>query len=80
MAVRLQPKKVLLPAVAIITLLFLAMQFPPILLMIGVLLPVPLIFVYIQLGRRSGVILLVLVFATLFILIGAKQAVLFFTE
>jgi len=56
------------------------MQVPPLLIMTGVLIPVPLIFLYVQLGRRPGVILLALAFASLFLLMGPKQAVLFFTE
>jgi uncharacterized protein YybS (DUF2232 family) len=48
--------------------------------MVGVLMPVPLIFVYIQMGRRLGLILLASVFLVLFTFIGPKQAILFFTE
>ena len=56
------------------------MQVYPFLIMVGVLIPVPLIFAYIRLGRRSGVILFTLIFSVLFVLIGPRQAVLFFTE
>ena len=80
MADRFQPEKVLLLLVAILALMLLAMQIPSLLVIIGVLIPVPLIFIYVLLGRRPGIILLALVFAVLFTLMGAKQAVLFFTE
>jgi uncharacterized protein YybS (DUF2232 family) len=53
---------------------------PPLSVMVGVLMPVPLIFFYIQMGRRLGLILLASVFLVLFTFIGPKQAILFFTE
>ena len=80
MAERFQPEKVLPPIMATLFLLFVATQFPPLLVMIGVLIPVPLIFAYIQLGRRPGITLLALVFIVLFAMLGPKQAILFFTE
>ena len=80
MADRFQPEKVILSVGAILVLLLVVTQVPPLLVMTGVFIPVPLIFVYVQLGRRPGVILLALVSAVLFILVGPKQAVLFFAE
>jgi len=77
---RFEPEKALIPVVVILALLLVAMQVPSLLVMLGVLIPVPLIFVYVQLGRRPGIVLLALVFAVLFTLMGPKQAVLFFTE
>ena len=70
----------MLPIIAIIVLLLVATQVPPMLVMVGVLIPVPLIFAYMQLGRHLGVTILALVFVILFTLMGPKQAVLFFTE
>ena len=80
MADRFQLEKALLPAVVTLALLFVAMQVPSLLVMFGVLIPVPLIFIYIQLGRRPGISLLALVFVVLFTLMGPKQAVIFFVE
>lgn len=80
MADRFRPEKVLLPVVAILVLLLLATQVPPLLLLIGVLIPVPLIFVYVQFGRRPGITLFALVFTVLFLLVGPKQAFVFFAE
>ena len=77
---RLQPEKTLLPVVAILVLLFVIMLVPSISLITGVLIPVPLIFVYVQLGRRLGLILLALVFVVLLTLMGPRHAILFFTE
>ena len=77
---RLQPEKALLPVVVILVLSLVVMLIPSISVMTGVLIPVPLIFVYVQLGRRPGLILLVLVFVVLFTLVGPKQAILFFAE
>ena len=56
------------------------MQVPTLFVIIGVLIPVPLILVYVHLGRRPGITLLALVFVVLFTLLGPRQAVLFFTE
>lgn len=77
---RLQLGKTLLPVAAILALLLVAMLVPPFGVLIGVFIPVPLVFLYVQLGRRPGVILLALVFGVLFTLLGPRQAVLFFTE
>ena len=80
MAEQFQPQKALLPIAAILALFLGAMLVPQLGVMIGVLIPVPLIFMYVQLGRRPGVVLLALVFGVMFTLMGPKQAVLFFTE
>ncbi|KMP11041.1 hypothetical protein UR09_04495 [Candidatus Nitromaritima sp. SCGC AAA799-A02] len=77
---RFQPDKAWLPAVVILALLLAAMLFFPFGVMVGILIPVPLIFIYVQWGRRVGVVLLALVFGVLFTLMGPKQAILFFTE
>ena len=80
MADRLQPERVILTVVVVLAFLFVAMKVPPLFMIIGALVPVPLIFVYVQSGRRPGIILLAIVFIVLLILLGPKQAVLFFTE
>jgi uncharacterized protein YybS (DUF2232 family) len=77
---KLKPEKVLLLVVIFFVLLFLAALVPAFSLMIGVLIPVPLTFVYIHFGRRSGLALLALIFVALYSLMGPKQAALFFTE
>ena len=77
---RFHPEKALLPAVVILVFLLLAMFVPPLWVVVGVLAPVPLIFVYLRWGRGVGMVLLGLVFGVLFSLVGHKQAVLFFAE
>jgi len=77
---RSQFEKSLLPVLCVFVLLAIVLLVPPLSVMIGVLMPVPLIFVYMQMGRRLGLILLAVVFLVLFTFIGPKQAVLFFTE
>ena len=77
---RFHPEKALFPVVVILVFLLLAMFVPPLWVVVGVLAPVPLIFVYLRWGRGVGMVLLGLVFGVLFSLVGHKQAVLFFAE
>ena len=77
---RFHPEKALFPVVVILVFLLLAMFIPPLWLVVGVLAPVPLVFVYLRWGRGVGMVLLGLVFGVLFSLVGHKQAVLFFAE
>jgi uncharacterized protein YybS (DUF2232 family) len=77
---RSQFQRSLIPVVCVFVLLAMVLLVPPLSVMVGVLMPVPLIFVYIQMGRRLGLILLASVFLVLFTFIGPKQAILFFTE
>ncbi|MCH8157911.1 MAG: DUF2232 domain-containing protein, partial [Nitrospinae bacterium] len=77
---RFQPGKIFFPVVAVLGLLLVAMLVPPFRAVIGVLAPVPLIFIYVQWGRNTGAVLLALVFGVLFSLLGPRQAILFFTE
>jgi hypothetical protein len=77
---RFHPDKALFPVVAILVFLLLAMFVPPLWVVVGVLAPVPLVFVYLRWGRGVGMVLLGLVFGVLLSLAGYKQAVLFFAE
>ena len=77
---RLSAEKALLLVVVFLVFLFVVMLVPELSVMLGVLIPVPLTFFYVRFGRRTGLVLLTLVFIVLFILIGPKPAVLFFTE
>jgi len=77
---QLKPEKGLLLVAILLAFLFLVALVPALSVLIGVLIPVPLIFVYIHFGRRPGLVLLALIFVVLFILMGPRQATLFFTE
>tara|TARA_Y100000031_G_scaffold32682_1_gene36520 strand:- start:357 stop:1310 length:954 start_codon:yes stop_codon:yes gene_type:complete len=77
---RFHPEKALFPAAVILVFLLLAMFVPPLWVVVGILAPVPLIFVYLRWGRGVGMVLFGLVFGVLFSLVGYKQAVLFFAE
>ena len=77
---RLSAEKALLLVVVFLVFLFVVMLVSGLSVMLGVLIPVPLTFFYVRFGRRTGLVLLTLVFIVLFILIGPKPAVLFFTE
>ena len=73
-------EKALLLIAVFLVFLFVVMLVPGLSVMIGVLIPVPLTFVYVRFGRRVGLVFLTMVFVVLFILVGPKQAILFFTE
>jgi len=77
---QLKPKKGLLLIAILLVSLFLIALVPALSVLIGVLIPVPLIFVYIRFGRRPGLVLLASIFVVLFTLLGPRQATLFLTE
>ena len=77
---RLKTEKALLLVVVLLVFLFVVMLAPGLSVMLGILIPIPLTFVYVRFGRRTGLFLLTLIFMVLFILMGPKQAILFFTE
>ena len=77
---QLKPEKGLLLVAILLAFLFLVALVPALSVLIGILIPVPLIFVYIHFGRRPGLVLLALIFVVLFTLMGPRQATLFFTE
>jgi uncharacterized protein YybS (DUF2232 family) len=74
------PKNLMVPVVLVFALFFALMVFPPLGALIGVLSPFPLVFVYLQRGRQTGIALVALVFAVLLLLIGINQAMLFLAE
>ncbi len=73
-------KKLLTPVALVFTLFFALIIFPPLGALIGVLSPLPLVFIYLQRGRQVGLILITLVFVVLLTLMGTNQAVLFLAE
>jgi len=75
-----QTKNLLVPVVLVFILFFALMVFPPLGALIGVLSPFPLVFIYLQRGRRVGIALMALVFVVLLLLVGANQAMLFLAE
>ena len=77
---QLKPEKGLLLVAILLAFLFLVALVPALSVLIGVLIPVPLIFVYIRFGRRPGLVLLASIFVVLFTLLGPRQAALFLTE
>jgi len=74
---QLKPEKGLLLVAILLAFLFLVALVPALSVLIGVLIPVPLIFVYIHFGRRPGLVLLALIFVVLFTLMGPRQALYF---
>ncbi|MZH47273.1 MAG: DUF2232 domain-containing protein, partial [Nitrospinae bacterium] len=54
--------------------------FSPLGALVGVLSPLPLVFIYLPRGRQVGIALVALVFAVLLVLVGSSQAMLFLAE
>ena len=77
---QLKPEKGLLLIAILLVFLLLVALVPALSVLIGVLIPVPLIFVYIRFGRRPGMALLASIFVVLFTMLGPRQATLFLTE
>jgi predicted membrane protein DUF2232 len=75
-----QLKDILLPAGLVFGVLFAILIFPPTAALVGIVAPAPLLFVYLQRGQVVGLILMGLVFAALFVMMGAGQALLFAAE
>lgn len=75
-----QIKELLLPAILVFGAVVAVVIFPPLAVLIGVLAPAPLLFVYLQRGKTAGLILMGLIFAVLFIMMGSGRALLFAAE
>jgi uncharacterized protein YybS (DUF2232 family) len=75
-----QLKDLLLPAALVFGVLFAILIFPPTAALVGIVAPAPLLFIYLQRGQVAGLVLMGLVFAALFILMGSNQALLFVAE
>lgn len=75
-----QSQNFLLPVVLIFALLFALAVFPPLGAMVGVLSPFPLVFIFLQRGKQVALVLIALVFAVLWFLVGPNQAFLFLAE
>ncbi len=73
-------RDLLLPLILVTAVFFVVVLIPPLGILAGILAPAPLLFVYLQRGMQVGVILMVLVFAALYTLMGPGQAILFFAE
>ncbi|PIQ96011.1 MAG: hypothetical protein COV67_11805, partial [Nitrospinae bacterium CG11_big_fil_rev_8_21_14_0_20_56_8] len=57
-----------------------ALVFPPLALVAGILSPVPLIFVYLQVGKGAGLAVVAVIFGVLLAVMGPMQAILFLAE
>ena len=75
-----QLKDLLLPASLVFGAVIAVIIFPPLAALAGILAPAPLLFVYLQRGQAAGLILMGLVFAVLFVMMGSGQALLFAAE
>jgi uncharacterized protein YybS (DUF2232 family) len=70
----------LLPLVLVFAILFALSVFPFLGAMVGVLSPFPLVFIFLQRGKKAAAVLMVLIFGVLWYLLGEKQALLFMAE
>jgi len=74
------PRNLLLPGIAVLVLGLMALVFPPLALVAGILSPVPLIFVYLQVGKGAGLAVVAVIFGVLLAVMGPMQAILFLAE
>ena len=77
MVERFQPRDILLPYGIFLAIFLVAWIIPPLGVIVGVLIPVPLILVYLQRGKLTGLISIAGVAAALWILVGPQLAVAF---
>ncbi len=77
MVERFQPRDILLPYGIFLAIFLVAWIIPPLGVIVGVLIPVPLILVYLQRGKLTGLISITGVAAALWILVGPQLAVAF---
>lgn len=70
----------MLPVVLVFALLFALAVFPPLGALVGVLSPFPLVFIFLQRGKQMALVLMALIFAVLWFLVGQNQALLFMAE
>ena len=75
-----QPKDTALPLILFLVLFVIVAVLPPLAVFVGVLSPIPLIVLYLQRGNRTGLVLVGLVFVVLLVLMGPRQATIFFAE
>ncbi|MEK9629571.1 MAG: DUF2232 domain-containing protein [Nitrospinota bacterium] len=69
-----------MPVVLVFALLFALAVFPPLGALVGVLSPFPLVFIFLQRGKQMALVLMALIFAVLWFLVGQNQALLFMAE
>ncbi len=74
---RFQARDVLLPYGIFLGILLVTWVIPPLGVIVGVLTPVPLILVYLQRGKLTGLITITVVAVALWILVGAQLAIAF---
>ena len=77
MVERFQARDVLLPYGIFLGILLVAWVIPPLGVIVGVLTPVPLILVYLQRGKLTGLISITVVSVALWILVGPQLAIAF---
>ncbi|CAI2718556.1 DUF2232 domain-containing protein [Nitrospina watsonii] len=76
----LQPRDVFLPFGILLVILALGMLVPPLGVVAGIFVPVPLILIYLRYGKPIGLVSIALVFMAVLMLVGIKQAILYVTE
>ena len=70
----------MLPIVLVFALLFALVVIPPLGALVGILLPFPLAFIFLQRGKQVAFVLMTLIFGVLWFLVGQNQALLFMAE
>lgn len=75
-----QPRDIFLPFGILLVILALGTLVPPLGMVAGIFVPVPLILIYLRYGTQVGLVSIALVFVAVLMAVGFKQALLFVTE
>lgn len=73
-------KEVFLPILLVLAVFAVGLVFPPLSVVMGIVSPAPLIFVYLQRGRQVGLVAAGALFLMILALMGIKAAAVFFAE
>ncbi|MGP0564601.1 MULTISPECIES: DUF2232 domain-containing protein [unclassified Nitrospina] len=76
----LTPRDLFLPFGILLVILLLGTLVPPLGVVGGIFVPVPLILIYLRYGKQVGLVSIALVFVAVLMMMGMKQAILFVTE
>lgn len=73
-------KEIFVPAGLVLAIFLVSLVFPLMGVVMGMISPTPLIYVYLQRGRSAGLATIGVVFLTILLLMGVKPALIFFAE
>ena len=77
---RPQTQNLFLPVALVLAVIFVLVVFPPMGALVGILIPFPLAFIFLQRGKQPALVLMALIFGVIWFLVGQNQALLFMAE